>query len=154
MARQRLLLLVKSYFALGGTGAEPGVTSPRGPRRFSGMRARARRRRRLLPERRAPVPAARPAPRAPRRLCSLPGPAARHGWRGARAGNETRPVHCPVPDIGIRDAIVWQAVWWDHKGRAQRIPAARERGSRGYVPMVEIPPAWLPVGRPGTVEAP
>ncbi|XP_013372145.1 PREDICTED: uncharacterized protein LOC106149059, partial [Chinchilla lanigera] len=27
----RLLLLLKSYFARGGTGAEPGVTSPRGP---------------------------------------------------------------------------------------------------------------------------
>lgn len=31
-ARQRLLLLVKSYFARGGMGAEPGVTSPRGLR--------------------------------------------------------------------------------------------------------------------------
>lgn len=68
-AQPRLLLLVKSYFARGGTGAEPGVTSPRGLRellRNAGSGA-------------APPPPAGEtrasrgrAPRASRRLCSPP----------------------------------------------------------------------------------
>lgn len=69
-ARQSLLRVVQSYFARGGTGAEPEVTSPRGLRQLrrnagSGARHRCRR---LLPGRRAPA-----RPRAPRRLCSPPG---------------------------------------------------------------------------------
>lgn len=69
-ARQSLLRVVQSYFARGGTGAEPEVTSPRGLRQLrrnagSGARHRCRRR---LPGRRAPA-----RPRAPRRLCSPPG---------------------------------------------------------------------------------
>lgn len=68
MAQQRLLLLVKSYFARGGTGAEPGMTSPRGLWSLKecglGRSAAASCRR----------DARQPRPRAPRRLCSLPGP--------------------------------------------------------------------------------
>lgn len=82
-ARQRLLRVVQSYFALGGTGAEPGVTSPCGLRqlrRNAGSGARRRRCCRLLPGRRAPA-----RPRAPRRLCSPPGLGGRAATR-RRAG--------------------------------------------------------------------
>lgn len=102
-ARRRLLLLVKSYFARGGTGAEPGVTSPRGLRallRNAGSGA-------------APPPppagetraSAGRAPRAPRRLCSLPGPGRQPplaGWWGG-CGRERGPgaARCPVPEIRV-----------------------------------------------------
>jgi hypothetical protein len=74
-ARPRLLLLLKSYFALGGKGAEPGVTSPRGLQallRNAGSGAPPERR--ALPRPRAlrslPAPGAPPlfATRAPQRL--------------------------------------------------------------------------------------
>lgn len=71
MLGRGLLRVVQSYFARGGTGAEPGVTSPCGLRqlrRNAGSSARHRRCCRLLPGRRAPA-----RPRAPRRLCSPPG---------------------------------------------------------------------------------
>ncbi|XP_066104623.1 uncharacterized protein [Saccopteryx bilineata] len=102
MARRRLLLLAKSYFARGGTGAEPGVTSPRGLRalqRNAGSGAAP-----------PPPPAgdtrAGPgrAPRVPRRLCSLPGPlpAAARRERGRERGRGA--VRCPFPENRVRDA--------------------------------------------------
>ncbi|XP_036901679.1 atherin-like [Sturnira hondurensis] len=84
MARRRLLLLAKSYFARGGAGAEPGVTSPRGLREL---------RRNAGSGAAPPLPPAGEtraspgrAPRAPRRLCSPPGPRRPPPLRGSGGG--------------------------------------------------------------------
>lgn len=72
MARRRLLLLAKSYFARGGTGAEPGVTSPRGLRELRWNAGSGAAPPPLPPAGETRASPGR-APRAPRRLCSPPG---------------------------------------------------------------------------------
>lgn len=149
MAGQRLLLLVKSYFARGGTEAEPGVTSSAGSGASQecglgrGAAASCRRdARRSRP--RAPCPSLPLFAAGPRR------PPRREESPGGKREPARFAVLFQKSEFEMREfGKLCGGIIEDER----RVPAARERASWGYVPMVEVPPERRPVGRRGTVEA-
>lgn len=149
MARRRLLLLAKSYFARGGTGAEPGVTSPRGLRelrRNAGSGAAP-----ALPPAGETRASPGRAPRAPRRLCSPPRlrrlPPPLWGSGGGKGDPAPFAALFQKPDFETRESGE-QCGQTAEDGR-RHTPAAPAEVRWGQGPEVEGPPQRLRGARRG-----
>lgn len=107
------------------------------------MQARARRRR-LLPESRAPAPAARPAP---------PLLAARRR-SGERAGKGIRALAALFQKSEFETRVVGKQRGRTTGDRRKESPADRTGASWASVPAVQVPPERWPVGSSWGAEAP